>query len=113
MPSPSYGLISAKDLTDPGLAKINKAFREHLEEIYRLGGLNGTTKLQSGIDVGTNQVSGGSFAVGPTQILTGNTPPEGSVTAPPGSLYLNSGGGTSATLYVKEIGNGKTGWVAK
>jgi len=112
-PQPSYTLLSAKNLTEPGLATINKQFREHLEEINRLAGVNGPVSITNDLDVGTNQVSAGSLAVGPAQVLTGTQAPEGQVTAPPGSLFLNSTGGTGATLYVKESGQGKTGWVAK
>ena len=39
--------------------------------------------------------------------------PEGSVVGPIGSLYTDHSGGASTTLYVKESGNGNTGWVAK
>lgn len=39
--------------------------------------------------------------------------PEGVVTAGIGSLYTNSGGGASTTLYVKTSGTGNTGWTAK
>lgn len=45
--------------------------------------------------------------------LRGSGTPEGVVTAPVGSSYLRSDGGTSTTLYVKESGTGNTGWVAK
>lgn len=113
MTHPSYTLISTKDLTDPGLTIINKQFREHLEEINRLGGLNGPVAIVAPVSVGTNPLSAGSVNVGPTKILTGTVPPEGSVTAPPGSMYLNSSGGTGATLFIKESGQGKTGWIAK
>jgi hypothetical protein len=113
MTHPSYTLISAKDLNDPGLSIINKQFREHLEEINRLGGLSGPVSVVNSFSVGTYPISAGSVGVGPTKILTGTVPPEGSVTAPPGSMYLNSSGGAGATLYIKESGLGKTGWVAK
>lgn len=43
----------------------------------------------------------------------GTGSPEGVVTAPPGVGYLNDSGGAGTTLYVKESGTGKTGWVAK
>ena len=43
----------------------------------------------------------------------GTGSPEGSVTARPGAIYTNKSGGASTTLYVKESGTGKTGWVAK
>jgi hypothetical protein len=39
--------------------------------------------------------------------------PEGVVTARVGSLYVRSDGGASTTLYVKQAGTGKTGWVGK
>lgn len=39
--------------------------------------------------------------------------PEGVVEAIPGTLYLNTNGGTGTTLYVKETGSDATGWVAK
>lgn len=44
-------------------------------------------------------------------IYTGNGAP--SISAPPGSLYLNKLGGTGATLWVKESGTDSSGWVAK
>jgi hypothetical protein len=44
---------------------------------------------------------------------TGAGSPEGVVTAVVGSLYTNTLGGTSTTLYVKTSGIGNTGWVAK
>lgn len=43
----------------------------------------------------------------------GTGSPEGSVTAPVGTLYTRTDGGTNTTLYVKESGTGNTGWVAK
>jgi len=39
--------------------------------------------------------------------------PEGVVEAPVGSLYFNTSGGSSTTMYVKESGTGNTGWVGK
>lgn len=44
---------------------------------------------------------------------TGTGSPEGVVTALVGSLYTNSSGGVSTTLYVKTSGTGSTGWTAK
>lgn len=46
-------------------------------------------------------------------IRSGTGSPESAVTAPVGSLWLRTDGGTSTTLYVKESGSGNTGWVAK
>lgn len=44
---------------------------------------------------------------GPT-ISSGTGSPEGVVTAPAGSIYLDTGG----TLYIKASGSGDTGWRA-
>lgn len=46
-------------------------------------------------------------------IMTGQGTPEGAVTAPVGSLYLRTDGGSNTTLYVKQSGTGNTGWGAK
>ena len=44
----------------------------------------------------------------------GSGSPEGVVTANIGCQYVDTDGGASVTLYVKESGTGsKTGWVAK
>lgn len=43
----------------------------------------------------------------------GNGSPESVVAARIGSLYLRQDGGAGSSLYVKESGTGKTGWVAK
>lgn len=61
------------------------------------------------------------FAVGPTGVITlngsalqsGNGTPEGVITAPKGSIWLRKDGGVGTTLYIKETGNGNTGWTAK
>ena len=45
--------------------------------------------------------------------LRGEGSPEGVVSAGVGTLYINSLGGATTTLYVKETGTGNTGWVAK
>lgn len=47
------------------------------------------------------------------KIYQGIGSPEGSVTAVTGSLYMRKDGGSSSSLYVKESGNGNTGWIAK
>jgi hypothetical protein len=46
-------------------------------------------------------------------VTSGAGSPEGVVTAPVGSLYTNTTGSTSTTLYVKTSGSGNTGWTAK
>lgn len=45
-------------------------------------------------------------------ITSGTSSPEGVLSAPIGSLFLRSDGGTATTLYVKESGTGNTGWVS-
>jgi hypothetical protein len=69
-----------------------------------VGGSQGYVRVLSGdIEMG----SGGP------RIITGSGTPESAVTAPIGSLYLRTDGGSGTTLYVKESGTGNTGWVAK
>ena len=47
-------------------------------------------------------------------VFTGSGAPEGVVAAATGSIYLNSAGGTSTTLYVKQSSpTATTGWVGK
>jgi hypothetical protein len=43
---------------------------------------------------------------------TGHGSPEGVITATPGSDYRNLDGGVGATLWVKQTGDGNTGWFA-
>lgn len=45
--------------------------------------------------------------------FVGTGTPEGNVKAPVGATFQRTDGGTTTTLYVKESGAGKTGWVAK
>jgi hypothetical protein len=47
------------------------------------------------------------------EIYTGSAAPEGSVSAPTGSIYLRTSGGAGTTFYVKESGSGNTGWIGK
>lgn len=46
------------------------------------------------------------------KITSGTGSPEGAVTAPVGSIYSRTDGGTNTTIYRKESGTGNTGWVA-
>lgn len=45
-------------------------------------------------------------------VMYGAGSPEGSVSAPVGTIYRRTDGGASTTLYVKESGTGNTGWKA-
>ena len=51
--------------------------------------------------------------VGTSLWTSGAGSPEGSKTAPVGSMYTDTSGGAGTTLYIKESGTGNTGWVAK
>lgn len=55
----------------------------------------------------------GGIVIGTAKIISGAGTPEGVVTAPVGSLFLRTDGGSTTTLYVKTIGAGNTGWTAK
>lgn len=44
---------------------------------------------------------------------TGTGTPEGAVSAPIGSMFIRTDGGTGTSRYFKESGTGDTGWVAK
>jgi len=48
-----------------------------------------------------------------SKIFEGSGSPEGSVTANIGSIYINRGGGSGTTLYIKESGTDSLGWVGK
>lgn len=57
----------------------------------------------------------GALSLGGTTATwsSGAGTPESAVTAPVGSLFTRTDGGSGTTLYVKESGSGNTGWVAK
>jgi hypothetical protein len=74
----------------------------------------GTLSMTYGAGTGTFRAPQlGLGATGGPIWLSGATSPEGANTASPGSLYSRTSGGANTTLYVKEIGTGNTGWVAK
>lgn len=50
---------------------------------------------------------------GSVVVFQGAGTPEGSKSAPTGSLYLRNDGGASTSFYVKESGTTSSGWVAK
>lgn len=63
----------------------------------------------------TSDATVGSVRLGNTgaRVQAGSGSPAGVVSAPVGSLYLRTDGGTGTTMYVKESGTGTSGWVAK
>lgn len=48
-----------------------------------------------------------------TELSRGTASPEGVVSAPVGSLFLNASGGAGSVLFIKESGAGANGWVGK
>ena len=48
-----------------------------------------------------------------TRLISGIGNPNYSVIAPIGSIYMRVDGSTHSTFYVKEVGDGNTGWIAK
>ncbi|MFD1885574.1 phage tail protein [Paenibacillus wenxiniae] len=72
-----------------------------------------TLSIQSS-DVELVTSSGAVYASRLTRLMVGSGQPEGVVNALVGTIYLNTAGGTSTSLYVKETGGGgNTGWKAK
>jgi len=61
----------------------------------------------------TNAYLTGGLYINSVRWTTGSGSPQGSLSAPVGSMYTRTDGGASTTLYVKESGTGNTGWVAK
>jgi hypothetical protein len=70
--------------------------------------LGASTRRYSNIYSATFRPGAGAVAW-----TSGAGTPEGTVTAPVGSLYTRTDGAADTTLYVKETGAGSTGWVAK
>jgi len=69
----------------------------------------GTVTL-SGSTVATT-LSSTAFTLNSTPFRTGTGTPEGTITAPVGSIYIRTDGSTTLTvLYIKTSGTGNTGW---
>jgi hypothetical protein len=83
------------------------------------GSTNETVLGAEAFGKGSNTATIGSSAVtvlylaGAVGWFQGTGSPEGVVTAPVGSFYSRTDGGTGTTFYVKEVGSGNTGWTAK
>lgn len=73
----------------------------------------GTSSVSVGVTVSTigagQKFSGGA----PGQIMIGSGDPSGVISAPIGSVYVNTQGGSATTLWVKESGTDSSGWVGK
>lgn len=82
--------------------------------VLQLGGSDARFVNVSGDTMtGTLTVPDVELASGGPTVTTGAGSPETVVTAPPGSVYLNTSGGAGTTLYIKESGTAATGWIAK
>jgi hypothetical protein len=83
------------------------------DEYLELSAASGTNSIKP-VATGTGTASKVDYYVTSSVMLTSGTgTPEGAVTAPVGSLYLRTDGGSATTLYVKESGTGNTGWIGK
>lgn len=83
-----------------------------------LTGYSGRLSIRLGANSSANEVLGVMtdgllFSPNGRRIVIGTGSPQGVVAAPAGSIYLNTSGGASTTIWVKESGTGNTGWVAK
>lgn len=77
---------------------------------------NGRASMLSSADAVIDMRNNANSAYASVQSLYsrfGSGSPEGVVTAPIGTYYSRTDGGTGTSLYVKESGTGNTGWVAK
>lgn len=81
-----------------------------LDKVNNRVGVNKTVPTEA-LDVVGSVATDTSVVVNGTLVLSGTATPEGSKTAPVGSLYLRKDGGAGTCLYVKESGTGNTGWV--
>lgn len=86
-----------------------------LLELYNLVDISGSSYLSLSGGQMTGPIGIGDTATGfsaVVQILKGSGSPEGVITAPVGSLYVNTSGGAGSTLFIKESGTSSTGWSA-
>jgi hypothetical protein len=80
-----------------------KASVDGTQAIIGVGGVDQMTVSNAGHII----LSNGSV------IASGIGSPENVIEAPIGSIYTDTTGSTSTTLYIKTSGSGNTGWTAK
>lgn len=106
---------TGKLIKDSGSSASSFASASHTHAISDVTNLQ--TSLDAKADVsgevftGTVEAPDFKLTGGPV-LKTGSGSPQGVVTAPVGSLYTRTDGGTYSTLYVKTSGSGNTGWSA-
>lgn len=91
----------AEQLETPGFVELN---------VQTLGTAQGVSELNRMLQTIFNSLGADTQNV---RIFRGYGTPESNIAAQVGSLYLRQDGGASTVLYVKETGDGDTGWVAK
>ena len=92
----------------PLVASTRASTTANAFEVYKNRSITSSGTLVCAID------AAGNFKLASGQgVYFGSGTPEGSKTAPAGSMYLRSDGGAGTTLYIKEGETGNTGWVAK
>ncbi len=117
MTNAGYGTVISGQLTDAGGTGLTDT-GSHTHRVDLNGATHQLPRLITGTTSGTNpaiQTTGLLLArYGASGAIDrwGNGSPEGTVTAPLGSLYRRLDGGVGTTLYSKETGTGNTGWVA-
>ncbi len=105
--SPNEVTLGASLIPDANNAYDIGSSSFKIKDLYIAGTFAG------GAITGTTITASTSLGVGTRTWTIGAGSPEGVVTAPIGSLYSNTSGGASTTLYVKTSGAGNTGWTAK
>lgn len=77
---------------------------------FEWSGSTGKVSIYDCIDERDNSIFNSKYAI---KKLYGIGSPEGVYTAPIGSEFFRVDGGTGTARYLKEIGSGNTGWIAK
>jgi hypothetical protein len=73
---------------------------------------SGNLAIRGALTVAGTNDANSAPTVGPS-VSSGAFDPEGTVTAPAGSMFMRTNGGVGTSLYVKESGSGFNGWAAK
>jgi len=114
----SAASISVQTDTVPGLSDESNTVQAALIEIATDvdSFLTGTSylPLSGGLMTGPIGIGGVDATLSSSvQIVKGTGTPESVVTAPVGSMYVDTDGGVGSTLYIKETGAGSSGWASK
>jgi hypothetical protein len=83
-------------------ADLNVFSDASVTRVCQIDGATGNIDLEGQLIIGA----------GAAEIIQGTGSPEGVHSAPVGSLFLRTDGGTDTAVYKKETGTGNTGWIA-